>query len=153
MVQNIKKGEKIKFTNRENLKWAREKSGLRLEDVYKKTKWTSKKKKIEKWEEGSDFPTISELRKLGNVYKRPWTLFIIEKKVSDLGFKTLEFRKIDMGLGPSSHLFEFLNELKKRQDFLIEFADILALKTNQLVGACKEIKDKKRYGGKNNLFH
>ena len=133
--------EKVKFVNTYNLKWAREKTGFDLPHIYKKAKWSPKRKKIERWEDGSDLPTINELRKLGEIYKRVWTLFIIEKKVSELGFKFLEFRKIfgRRGDSLSPHLFEFLNELKNKQNFLIEFADTLNLANNQLVGLCREI--------------
>ena len=137
--------EKVEFINRENLKWARQKSGFDFPNVYKKTNWVSESKKIQRWEDGDDFPTINELRKLGEVYKRPWTLFILRENASNLGFKFLEFRKIFSSVQgtPSPSLFEFLHELKNRQDFLIEFADVLSLKNNQLVGLCRGIGDKK----------
>ena len=138
--------EKIEFVNKDNLKWAREKSGLDFPYIYKKTGWSSKKEKIQKWENGHDFPTINELRKLGKVYKRLWILFILKENVSNLGFKFLEFRKIfsteQIASAPPS-LFEFLDEIKNKHDFLIEFANVLGLKSNQLVGLCRDVNDKK----------
>ena len=134
---------KVKFVNTYNLKWARGRSGFDLSQIYKKAGWKPESEKIEKWEDESDFPTISELRKLGEIYKRAWTLFIIEERVDNLDFKFLEFRKIfgKKGASLSPYLFKFLDELKNKQNFLIEFANTLNLGNNQLVGSCKEIND------------
>ena len=138
---------KIEFINKENLQWARQRSGLDFPHIYKKAAWSPDTGKIQKWESGEDFPTISELRKLGEVYRRPWILFILKENVNRLGFKPLEFRKIfdaeqAMTLAPPA-LFEFLDELKNRQDFLIEFAADLDLEGNSLVGLCKGENDKR----------
>ncbi len=138
---------KIEFINKENLQWARQRSGFDFPHIYKKAAWSPDTEKIQKWESGEGFPTISELRKLGEVYKRPWVLFILKENVNRLGFKPLEFRKIfgvgqAMTLAPPA-LFEFLNELKNRQDFLIEFAADLDLEDNSLVGSCQGVNDKK----------
>ena len=135
--------EKITFINRENLLWARQKSGFDFPYIYKKAGWSPATGKIEKWENGEDFPTVNELRKLGEVYRHPWILFILKKNLKNLGFKPLEFRKI-LGAERTAYapyLFEFLNELKNRQDFLTEFADVLELKNNHLVGLCKGADD------------
>ncbi|MDE0243249.1 MAG: ImmA/IrrE family metallo-endopeptidase [Candidatus Kaiserbacteria bacterium] len=136
--------EKVLFTNKENLKWARKRSGFDFSYIYKKTGWKPEKRKIQKWEEGSDFPTISELRKLGEVYRCAWTLFILKKNAKDLGFKPLEFRKIfgTDQIAPSPFLLEFLNDLKSKQNFLIEFADTLGLRNNRLVGLCKDLDNR-----------
>ena len=136
---------KIEFVNKENLQWARQRSGFDFSSVYKKTAWSPDTEKIQKWESGEDFPTISELRKLGEVYRRPWILFILKENVNRLGFKPLEFRKIfgaEQAMA-SPALFEFLDELKNRQDFLIEFAADLDLEGNSLVGLCRGENDKK----------
>ena len=137
--------EKIKFINKHNLMWARKKSGFDMPYIYKQAGWKSEGGKIEKWEEGSDFPTISNLRTLGKIYKRPWTLFIIEENADDLDFKFLEFRKIfhDKEESVSPHLLKFLNDLKGKQDFLIEFADALDLNRNRIVGLCKGVTNEK----------
>ena len=81
---------KVHFANIENLKWAREKSCLDFPAIYKKTSWKNNTKKIEKWEAGEEIPTVDELRKLGKVYQKPWTIFIMKQNVKDLKFTILQ---------------------------------------------------------------
>lgn len=61
----------------ELLKWARKSSGLSLDVVYKKSK--VKKEKLEEWERGESAPSIAQLRKLANIYKRPIAIFYLSK--------------------------------------------------------------------------
>ena len=134
----------LKFVNSYNLRWARARTGLAISDVYKKNNWKSGTGKIERWEKGESFPTVSELRSLGKIYKRPWVFFIMEQNANELNFTTLSFRKIfKEGQKPSPHLFAFLNELKYRQEFLLEFDDELDLTKNLLVGSGRNISDPK----------
>ncbi len=58
------------------LKWARERTGLRREDVAKALKQTEET--IEKWETGISSPTYTQLEKLAySLYKRPLALFLM----------------------------------------------------------------------------
>jgi Zn-dependent peptidase ImmA (M78 family) len=61
--------------NPEILRWARESIFV---DVEKAAKTASVKTEIyKKWEHGEDFPTISRLRKLSNLFKRPLPVFFM----------------------------------------------------------------------------
>jgi len=57
------------------LRWARESIFV---DIEKAAKTASVKTEIyKKWEQGEDFPTISRLRKLSNLFKRPLPIFFM----------------------------------------------------------------------------
>ncbi len=79
----------------EVIKWARERSHLTLELVAKKMSLS--KEKISQWEFGYAQPTIKQLRKLANVYKRPIAIFYLPEPPT--GFDVLhDYRKIDPSL-------------------------------------------------------
>ncbi len=63
--------------NPEVLRWARESSGLSVDDAAKKA--TVKPEKLTAWEAGDDRPSIPQLRKLARVYRRPIALFYLSK--------------------------------------------------------------------------
>lgn len=61
--------------NPDVLRWARESIFI---DIEKAAKTASVKTEIyKKWEHGEDFPTISRLRKLSNLFKRPLPVFFM----------------------------------------------------------------------------
>lgn len=59
----------------ELLIWAREDAGLTIETVARKVGTSAER--VESWEKGERRPTIIQLRKLGNVYKRPLAVFYL----------------------------------------------------------------------------
>ena len=59
----------------ELLTWARESAGLSLNLAADLAKIDSAT--LEDWESGHDLPSISELRKLGAIYKRPIAVFFL----------------------------------------------------------------------------
>lgn len=59
----------------ELLTWAREGAGFSLEEAAKKAH--VKPEHLERWEKGEEAPSIPQLRKLGNVYKRPLAVFYL----------------------------------------------------------------------------
>ena len=59
----------------ELLVWARESSGLSLDQTVERTKFEFET--LKDWESGRDCPSISQLRKLGEVYKRPIAVFFL----------------------------------------------------------------------------
>jgi len=59
----------------ELLIWAREDAGLTIETVARKV--GTSPERVESWEKGERRPTIIQLRKLGNVYKRPLAVFYL----------------------------------------------------------------------------
>ncbi len=62
----------------ELLVWARESAGLDIEEAARKV--PVKPERLEAWEkEGEDRPTINQLRKLANAYKRPLSVFFLSE--------------------------------------------------------------------------
>ena len=57
------------------LVWAREAMGLSVAEAA--TKASVKSEALEEWEQGEKLPTIPQLRKLGDVYKRPISVFFL----------------------------------------------------------------------------
>lgn len=59
------------------LEWARKSAGLTPEDVARKVSAATTPEKILAWESEEDNPTIPQLRKLAEIYKRPLSLFFL----------------------------------------------------------------------------
>lgn len=55
--------------------WARERAGLRLEDAA--AKLDVEVDRLEQWEQGTDRPSIAQLRMIGEIYKRPLAIFFL----------------------------------------------------------------------------
>lgn len=59
------------------LAWARERSGLGLEEAATKMKIDSAV--LRAWEHGAEQPSIAQLRRLGEIYKRPLAIFFLQE--------------------------------------------------------------------------
>jgi len=71
--------------------WARERAGLRLEDAA--TKLDIEVERLQEWEQGTDRPSIAQLRKIGELYKRPLAVFFLSERPQ--GFDPQhEFRRL-----------------------------------------------------------
>lgn len=76
----------------EMLVWARESARLDIETAAKKAKVTPERMKL--WEAGEARPTINQLRKLANAYKRPIAVFYLPEPPSS-GFQAMrDFRRL-----------------------------------------------------------
>lgn len=76
--------------------WARESAGLRVADAAARA--GVEVERLSAWEQGEDRPSIAQLRKLGEVYKRPIAVFFLS--VPPQGFDAQrEFRRLP-GLTP-----------------------------------------------------
>jgi Zn-dependent peptidase ImmA (M78 family)/DNA-binding XRE family transcriptional regulator len=69
------------FVERTMLKWARERSGFTVAQVARKI--NVQPERVEQWELGNLRPTIIQLRKLANVYKRPIAVFYLPEPPKD----------------------------------------------------------------------
>lgn len=67
--------------NHELLVWARRKAGLSLEEAARKAGVASER--LVSWENGENRPTINQLRKLAQAYKRPLAVFYLAKPPRD----------------------------------------------------------------------
>jgi len=63
--------------NPEVLRWARENTGLSVEEAAKKA--DVKAEKLAAWEAGEDRPSIPQLRHLARVFRRPIAIFYLSK--------------------------------------------------------------------------
>lgn len=71
--------------------WARTSAGLSVEEAAKKIQ--VKPERLDAWEAGEARPTINQLRKLGNVYKRPIAVFYLAEPPKD--FQAMhDFRRL-----------------------------------------------------------
>jgi Zn-dependent peptidase ImmA (M78 family)/transcriptional regulator with XRE-family HTH domain len=75
----------------ELLVWARANAGFRLEDAAAKASVAAAT--LQAWEQGHELPSISQLRKLGEVYKRPIAVFFLPKPPHDFDAQR-EFRRL-----------------------------------------------------------
>jgi Zn-dependent peptidase ImmA (M78 family)/DNA-binding XRE family transcriptional regulator len=76
------------------LKWARRMAGFELAEAAQKA--GVKPERLSKWERGELRPTVTQLRKLADIYKRPLAVFFLEKVPTDDKFPR-DFRRLDPG--------------------------------------------------------
>ncbi len=77
--------------NPELLIWARKSAGLSIEIAAKKAQL--KPEQLNKWENGELRPTVKQLMKLGDIYKRPFSVFYLPKPPKE--FQPLrDFRRL-----------------------------------------------------------
>lgn len=82
------------FINHELLIWARQSAGLNLEQASKKV--GVPEERLASWESGQNRPTINQLRKLANAYKRPLAVFYLPTPPRD--FQLLrDYRQLTAG--------------------------------------------------------
>ena len=75
----------------ELLRWARMSAGFSIEQAAKKLQ--VKPDRVHQWEKGTQTPTIIQLKKMGDVYKRPLSVFYLPKAPKD--FKVMhDFRRL-----------------------------------------------------------
>jgi len=95
--------------------WARESAGFTKEGAA--DKMGVKPQKLEDWETGTSRPTIKQLRKLGQMYKRPIAVFYLDENPID--FQPLhDFRRISGTIGfqqPVQLNFEIRQAIYRRQ--------------------------------------
>jgi Zn-dependent peptidase ImmA (M78 family)/DNA-binding XRE family transcriptional regulator len=91
------------------LVWARESAGFSQEAVAKKLH--IKPEKLGAWEKGEKRPTVKQLRKLGQIYKRPLAVFYLQEKPLD--FQPLrDFRQIS-GLSSFRNIAQLNFEIRR----------------------------------------
>ena len=68
------------------LEWARERSGFSLGEASAKMKIDAAL--LRAWEDGTDRPSIAQVRKLGEIYRRPLAVFFLPQP--PLGFRAMK---------------------------------------------------------------
>ena len=108
----------------ELLVWARESVHLHLDYVAAKTKLDQSV--LENWEAGEGHPSIAQLRKLGEIYKRPIAVFFLQEIPKNFAPQK-EFRRI-AGIEPGKESPELLSVLRMaafRREAAKEIAELM----------------------------
>lgn len=100
------------LVNPELLIWARRCSGLSIQEASKKI--PVKPDRLESWERGQLRPTINQLRKLSNVYKRPIAVFYLSESPADFS-PIRDFRRLP-GKIPNPESPQLLLEIRRARD-------------------------------------
>ena len=104
----------------EMLVWARESTRLDIETAAKKAQVTPERMKL--WETGEARPTINQLRKLANAYKRPIAVFYLPEPPSS-GFQAMrDFRRLPGGAATneSTELALEIRSVASRREVALE---------------------------------
>ncbi len=108
------------------IRWARTSAGMDLKQAAHKA--TVKEEKLQAWEEGTEQPTIKQLRTLGEIYRRPLAVFFLPEPPRDFQVQNLkDFRRLAQGAagGFSPALrFEIRRGLFRREVALELFQNI-----------------------------
>lgn len=88
--------------------WARERAGFSIQDAAAKTDFSAET--LLAWERGEAQPSIAQVRKLGEVYKRPLAVFFLPQPPTDFDAQR-EFRRLP-GLTPQKETPEFRAALR-----------------------------------------
>ena len=101
------------------LVWARESARLDIETAAKKAQVTPERMKL--WEAGEARPTINQLRKLANAYKRPIAVFYLPEPPA--GFQAMrDFRRLpgDVATNESAELALEIRSVASRREVALE---------------------------------
>lgn len=107
------------------LRWARESIGYSLDEAAQKLKLRGGTERLEKWEEGEGGPTVAQLRKAAQVYRRPLAVFFLPEPPHD--FQALQdFRRLPGAPGRwSPDLHSAVIRAGEQREALRELAVIL----------------------------
>lgn len=106
------------------LVWARRMTGLELGEAAQKVGTPSHR--LASWEKGERHPTLTQLRKMADVYKRPLAVFFLEAPPPD-DVAPRDFRRVDPGaaepLSPALRLA--IREARARREAALELLEEL----------------------------
>jgi len=130
----------VALINNELLVWARKKAGLSVDQAAKKASVTVER--LQLWESGEKRPTVNQLRKLAQGYRRPIAVFYLTKPPRD--FQPLrDYRRLaEIDGGPESP--GLLLEVRRawaRRDIALELYKDLNEKPLQLSIAARTTDD------------
>lgn len=116
------------------LVWARESARLNIETAAKKAQVTPERMAL--WEGGEARPTINQLRKLANAYKRPIAVFYLPEPPS--GFQAMrDFRRLsgDVAANESAELALEIRSVMARREVALELISALDEETPDFMPA------------------
>ena len=104
------------FITSEILKWARESANISLEEGAKKAKVSSER--LETWENGTDYPTMTQAKLLAKAYRRPFSLFFLPDIPKD--FQHLQdYRRDDSKKLDTASIF-IIRDIQEKQNWISE---------------------------------
>lgn len=117
--------KKFALINCEMLRWAREQSPIVLEDIPIRIKGM-RSEQVEKWEKGIENPSITEAKKLANLYDIPFAaLYLTElPKKDNATYIDRRTYKDNLNVGISYELWKEINRLKSCRESVIELFEI-----------------------------
>src|SRR3990172_735353 len=135
------------LANRTVLEWARRMAGLEVEDAARKA--AVKPGRLEQWEAGDLRPTITQLRKLADVYKRPLALFFLEQPPPDDPIPA-DFRRLDPEVAESlSQALRFaIRAARVRREAALELFDELGEEPPAFSARARLDEDPERVGAR-----
>ena len=133
------------FANPKVVAWARRMAGLDLEDAAHKV--GAKAERLKAWERGELRPTITQLRKLSDIYKRPLALFFLDKPPADEATPR-DFRRFDPEAAEplSPELRLAIRDARARREAALELFEELDEKPPRLELSAKLSDDPERLG-------
>jgi Zn-dependent peptidase ImmA (M78 family) len=113
------------YINHELLKWAREQTPIKLEDIQIRIK-DLKSEQVEKWENGIELPSITEAKKLCNLYDIPFAaLFLTDLPNKDnTTYVDRRTYKDNLDTEISYELWKEINRLKSCRECAIELLEL-----------------------------
>lgn len=108
------------------LRWARESIGYSLAEAATKIKPTGGVERLEAWEAGDDAPTVAQLRKIAEVYRRPLAVFFLPEPPRDF-MAMHDFRRVPGAEAGrwSPNLHSAVIRAGEQREALRELAEIL----------------------------
>lgn len=119
------------------LVWARESLDLSLAAAAKKL--AVKPERLAAWEDGSKRPTVIQLRKIANAYKRPLAVFFLPSVPKDFQVAMHDFRRLpgDKPLGQPMALRLEIRKAVERRQVALELAKALEVELPDVVITCE----------------
>ena len=113
------------YINCEMLKWAREQSPIELEDIPIRIKGM-RSEQVEKWEKGIETPSITEAKKLANLYDIPFASLYLTDLPNKDNTTYIDRRtyKDSLDVGISYELWKEINRLKSCRESVIELFEV-----------------------------
>ncbi len=114
------------------IKWAREKAHYSIDVAAQKVGVSSKK--LEDWENEKSLPTITQARKMSQVYRRSLAAFYLPEPPKDFPILK-DFRTVGAPVKSSSSLVFLIRQIQERQIWLSQYLKEKGYEKLQFVGS------------------
>ena len=116
------------------LLWARKSAGLKRSDVSEKINVAEEA--IEKWERDEEKPSISQLRKVSEIYKRPLAVFYLSEPPTDFqAMQDFRRRGEEEAPGLSPKLLYEIRQSEERRAAAVDLLDTIGEDAEPFTGS------------------